>query len=609
MNGEKTPNTDDVVPEEALAPAEEHPDFPQEETTTTIESGLMERVIEEPVLLNEREASKRFLAEERTRLAQEIRAERHGNRVRLAELRVRAGMLSSELDASRGDLEKENQEYEALMNSRSVEANTMAGRVRSLLGKVGIRFSSDEEMGRAIVEGAQRRDAIAGDAQTLEEEVETLNTLIDDDTLLVGIKARLIEHYAKAGGVAEQHLDSRMRSVEQTAIRNGVFFVHTIQEYAGLRHNQLSNVSASATREDDWDTLLALEPSVSTSTLIPGRSEDGGVSGLWSDTGGFLLGGGGIHYADRNDLASQSIGIKQRVVNGFERQSIEDIDRAVSKPRGERGTMISRQHGNEEIGTSYNEVIVDSPKVFGYFQPVGIEADERFADGKYWAGDVKTRYEHERLVSANEELAKLEKDPAQKTLFDRKLEDYENDLAVFNRKISEYRNHFQEIKARGIPLYVMTPDRRMLECLGVNDDGTVNVGRELRPEEVATGRAGLPPEKRREIGERLLRKTLFKDDRTQEEAREIITELPEAQPVIVTEQNFPGSTVVRIGNKGFALRKNARGDIEGNELGYMEDGRVGPVYQLHGADIEQLREKGILDLAFKDEELPERMAA
>ena len=60
---------------------------------------------------------------------------------------------------------------------------------------------------------------------------------------------------------------------------------------------------------------------------------------------------------------------------------------------------------------------------------------------------------------------------------------------------------------------------------GFNEDGSVEVGAQLTPEEVATGRAGLSVEKRKEIGERILEKRIFKQQETIQEAQEIISNL------------------------------------------------------------------------------------
>ncbi len=71
----------------------------------------------------------------------------------------------------------------------------------------------------------------------------------------------------------------------------------------------------------------------------------------------------------------------------------------------------------------------------------------------------------------------------------------------------------------------MSPDRRFFEVLTVNENGSLDIGSELTPEVAAKGRAGLPPETRKEIGKNLLEKNVFKSNDTHEEAREIVENL------------------------------------------------------------------------------------
>jgi len=69
---------------------------------------------------------------------------------------------------------------------------------------------------------------------------------------------------------------------------------------------------------------------------------------------------------------------------------------------------------------------------------------------------------------------------------------------------------------------------------------------------------------------------------------------------IAEDKNFEGSTIIKTKDAegriiGYALRKNSRGDLEGNEIGYMEDGSVGPVYQLHESDFAKLKQQGVME--------------
>ncbi len=465
-------------------------------------SGMKERSIENPELLNKKESSKKFLAEERQKLAGEIRAQRREQHGRLSTLKAAIGRVND----SQGSTEygPVDTQYGQLAAIQSAEASTLAARMTAPIG------------------------LSTGDVQ---DERENISQLIENSGGVTTIKAKLVAHYEKAVGVSKEQFETIQKSVEQTALRNGVFFVHTIQERERFRHNELSNVAGEATYEDDADILLSLEPTISASSVFSGKSEEGKVSGLWSDTGGFLIGGGNIRFADRNDLNSRSTGIKNReIATGYEEQSIADIDKAAKK-RGEREISIDRETGKQEMGTDYNEFIVDNPKIFGYFQPVAIEEEEALADGKYWVGAIDTKYASEKLTYIKNRLEKFKNDPSLVTKYTTETPElYAEKLKEFKQKIDRYKERFEQMKSRGNPLYVMTKNKEMYGYLGVNDDGTVNVGEQLTPEDVAKGRAGLSLEKRKEIGEKILEKSLFKGEKDQREAREIIDQLAQDVP-------------------------------------------------------------------------------
>jgi len=68
---------------------------------------------------------------------------------------------------------------------------------------------------------------------------------------------------------------------------------------------------------------------------------------------------------------------------------------------------------------------------------------------------------------------------------------------------------------------------------------------------------------------------------------------------IAKDKNFEGSIIVKTKDSdgrivGFAIRRNISGDLEGNKIGYMNDGSVGAVYQLHDADFTRLDKSGVL---------------
>ena len=391
---------------------------------------LKDRVVETPEMLSAEEASKKFMAEERQKLAQEIRAERKKRHESLLALKVeieKTKDIAEKLDES-----VEDKQYEKLSEMQSDEVNAM---VTELL--------SGDEL----------------DEQDVNDEHDNLGQLIANSEGINSIKKKIEEHYAKADEIAKKKFESIRKTVEQTILRNNAFIVHTFLTNENLRHNDLSSISKRATLEDDMDILLSLEPSVSTSSVVPGSKQ-----GLWGERIGVVLGGGDIMGARQTDDSTGVGGIKYR---GGTRNSSEEIDEKVSD-KSERG---------------YNELVVNNPKVFGFFQRA-----EREASGKMRGFTV-----------------------------------YRGETTLDIRKRKEEFMYYMDIaSAKGMPLLVMTPDRKVFEFISIDDEGIVTAGAEISPEQVALGKAGLIEEKREELGKSVILKNLFKYIDHQKEAKEIV---------------------------------------------------------------------------------------
>lgn len=437
-------------------------------------SALQERTIKNPELLSEKEASKKFLSEERKKLAEEIRAERKKSRDKLAELSARTeieGMFPVEAEK---DVERMAANYDTLTDVRAGEANGIAER----LSESGWEMSEED----------------------VKEERENIKQLVDNDDKLRALREKLAEHYAKADALAKEKFEKIQKSVEQALIRNNSFLVHTFTTHEKLRHNENSNITGRATLEDDIDLLLSLEPSISTSSITPGvrtslfQEEFGNI--------GVILGGGDIEGATRTDAGSISTGIKRRRIIGEDSVSVEKIDETI---------------GQRKDGDGYNEIVVNNPKVFGIFKSVRVD-----------------------------ETGKMTGNP------------------------KAFEQYVETATQKGVPPYIMTPDRRIFEFISIDDDGTVIVGSEITPEQVATGKAGLPNEKRKEIGNEILQKHLFRDVNAQQEAKSIVSSLSgeRAEGTLSDEEylaqlkNNPNELGSQLNNFPEALRGNKRFMLE-----------------------------------------------
>jgi hypothetical protein len=447
---------------------------------------LKERAVPAPEELSPRAYSKEHMAQERKELAAKIVAERRSGRDVLSELRVRSSLLAKTIEQKQLDAEALKTEIARLESQRTERANSLTGRIRATLG---IKSSGDYKIERDMDDAADDLEMTQDEkVQASSELTESINQLVEADANLKGLRQRITDHYAEAG-------DKMHRTVEQTMLRNGAFFVHTIDEDERTRHNDNSNVSKETQFEDDLNILLSLEPSVSASSLLPGVDNDGYVSGIWTGAGGVIVSGGRISEAEHQDLGTVSRGIKNRsTYNTRAEKTSTEIDAVIHAPRRSR---------LGDYSGGYNEFVINDPEVSGYFKQGAIDET-----GTAWAYGLETRQE---LAT----LHKLYETPMRK-------EEYGDALRTFNRNLSRYKERFDLIRAKGLPFYVLTPDRKFYEVLQVNDNGTLSLGPELTPEAAATGKAGLPSEERKRLGAELLQKRIFKHDKAHQEAEELL---------------------------------------------------------------------------------------
>ncbi len=385
-----------------------------------------EKVIETPEMLTAKETSKKFFAIERKKIASEIRLAQKAQRERMSALKQNIeGEVS--LDGVQAD-----KRYGELSGLQSSEANSLLTRVF-------------------------REQTI--DTQSLFEESEAVEAHTDNSGRLSALKEKIKDLYAKSEGKAKEHFESIQKSVEQVLLRNNAFIVHTFLLDERLRHNDNSNILGRATLEDDIDILLSLEPSISTSSVVPGSKQ-----GLWGERIGVVLGGGDVNGVAQSDDGTVTAGIKGR--NGTT-SSVEEIDQKISD-KSERG---------------YNELVVNNPEVFGFFVNVKVGEDGQLFDFKV--------------------------DPADKTGRAQKSKD-------------QFMRYINLAISKGLPPMIMTPDRRLFEFTWISDNGAISVGKEITPEDVAKGNAGMRAEKRKELGKKVISKNLFKYIDDQKQAKEML---------------------------------------------------------------------------------------
>jgi len=411
---------------------------------------LKERKVVAPEELSARQISKTEMADERSQLAAEIIRERKEARDKIAELRVRASLLDTKLQGAEPS-ESSVEEADQLETTRTERANSLTERFENHLHTENGLMTETERIMSAT------------------DLTESMNHLVDADSLLKSIRGKIASHYGEALGRATSR-------VEQTMLRNNAFLVHVMLERDPSETPHESDLSF----EDKLDIILSLEPSIATSSVIPGTDDNGKVSGIWGmgEQGGLLVGGGRISAASSEDFGSYAESIKSRSTFGGSAESLTDIDTVVQAPK--------RARVGEHDTWTHNEIIVDNPEVLGYFKPGFMDDKGSFligVPGMYADGNAEN----------------------------------------IQQAVDGYQARFAAMREKGLPFFAMTPDRHFFEVLRISNDGSMEVGEEYTPEQAAKSPAGMRPEIRKTIG----RKLLEKDFAQGEEARGVVSKIIE----------------------------------------------------------------------------------
>jgi hypothetical protein len=440
--------------------------------------------------LSAQEYSKENMAVERQRIAAEIRQERLQGRDKLAELKVRANLLKNKLEHSEQGLESTAQELEQLRETRDERTNSLLGRFRSFL-HIGSR--GDGVLQSEIAKKEAHIETTDSEKQQTEKDLEdSANQLVDADSVLKGLSSKISRHYQDAEQLARQP------SVQSVMQKADAFFVHMIMSDNELGEESFDRGNALTKKdrtEDSVDLILSLEPSIAVSSVVPGKDDTGKVSGMWGSGSGLLIAGGRISAGGEGDLASVATGFKDRSAH-LEReasQTPEDIEHIAGTRSGE---------------FKWNEFIVNNPEACGFFTSIrDVDANgTTWVSGKNGSAKVGAAFA-EQLFTENPEAA-------QKVLEEMRI-----------KVIEPFTQEMKMAQERGLPFYVMTPDRRFYEVKSINTNGSLAIGEEFTPAKAASGNAGLTAEKRKEVGKSLLEKGVFRTAESQEEAEKIVDQL------------------------------------------------------------------------------------
>lgn len=149
------------------------------------------------------------------------------------------------------------------------------------------------------------------------------------------------------------HLDATTLMKEKNC-----YFVHMMQVTKALdvSENNKSIDTNKLTNVDKLDILYAANPTLSTSTLRP-HTQDGTFQGGF----GVIFSQGKIVSANQSDDGTIATSLSKREIIGGEKNSKEDIDKAIDRPHG-------------GYGKSYNEIVLKEPEVAGGFMKIDGES-------------------------------------------------------------------------------------------------------------------------------------------------------------------------------------------------------------------------------------------
>lgn len=438
-----------------------------------------------------REYSKSEMADEREQLAVELSQERKIWRATIENLRKDIENAKRAIKPTTQSIEAAEATLEAFLAQRDERANSLAGRIKNF---VGFETRSDLALEVSITDQQTRLNELREDhARLAQEYTVAITALVDTDEALKQLKEKVIAHYGEA------HMQISQQRVGQVTERTGALFVHMMtsrgRDWRKQQWDINNKVIGGTSFEDELDIVLSLEPSIAASSVLPGTDEDGRVSRVWPGDYGLLIADGRISAASNSDIASVATRIKERTPNprrfDSHLQTAEEVD-----------TIATNR------ADTHTDYIVNNPKIAGCFTQV--TQDE---EGLLW---IQNGGNTAKNVQLTIEQYDLQNDPLalQKTID-----------SMEQKLIAPFRLQMALASKRGLPFYVMAPDRQFYEVQAIRPNGSLEVGPSLTAEQIRTGIAGLPPERRKEIGAQLLEKNIFTDMEKQTEAQRIIARL------------------------------------------------------------------------------------
>ena len=323
------------------------------------EGGREDREEKKKIASGVKEYTKDWAPEERDRLARELKQskrEHFSRREEVFQEIERVTVLIEKQESSFSDVARSVERLEgALEEVKSSLVNRLIDNIGFLknlrvLERVRVVKEAQRLEGRLAMESKMLEQAQRWKSDS-EQLLGELTAQLDDKSRLEKARSKLVDFYdAHSEGYDQYIEEGEVRSLENIAKDNDVYFVHAIRPDAGGLGSLLD------IEEPDWrlklNILLGIEPTISASTTSEGDT----YADLWGRMG-VVLKGGRVMGAHSGDAFSVAEGFK---IKSGTQEDVEEFKESLDETLSYR-----RQQPGDERG--YNEFIVRDPKVGGFF--------------------------------------------------------------------------------------------------------------------------------------------------------------------------------------------------------------------------------------------------
>jgi len=285
-----------------------------------------------------RQFSKELLPNQRWDVAQEVKMKRNECFARKEELSEKLENLTKEVQERKAGVDqiiKEIGDIEEMMTQKR------GSTISSFLNFFALRKLQKKKESKEF-----SKDSFEKEYLETKEESEIVRDLLDDKTRIDESRQFLNQFYSGLESKWNKYQEElNIRDIKNIVSDYNVNFIH------GIHPNFIPSGNSPLQDWVDWKTklkiLLALEPTISTSTIKQGDSWEKMFARM-----GVILNSGLVQAASPDDMGSRATTLKQRRVIPSSETMKDQIKRAITDTHPEGG---------------YNELVVENPKVSGLY--------------------------------------------------------------------------------------------------------------------------------------------------------------------------------------------------------------------------------------------------